>query len=88
MTDRSPVQRPVVVHFAERFLAVTENWIYHQVVRACRYRPVVATEAREKKTERFTGAPHLAPRRRLDETAAARKPVLRWKPDPVKAAAE
>ncbi len=25
-------------------------------------------------------APHLTPRRRLDETLAARKPVLRWKP--------
>ncbi len=29
--------------------------------------------------ERFHGAPMLAPRRRLDETAAARKPVLRWR---------
>ncbi len=28
--------------------------------------------------ERFTGAPYHAPRRRLDETAAARTPVLRW----------
>jgi|GEM_PF-4080 len=27
-------------------------------------------------------APELAPRRRLDETAAARKPVLRWRPTP------
>jgi glycine dehydrogenase subunit 2 len=27
----------------------------------------------------FQAAPRLAPRRRLDETAAARKPVLRWK---------
>ena len=30
---------------------------------------------------RFEGAPHFAPRRRLDETAAARKPSLRWSPD-------
>ena len=30
--------------------------------------------------EWFKGAPRLAPRRRLDETKAARKPVLRWKP--------
>ncbi|KAK0348541.1 hypothetical protein LTR94_036832, partial [Friedmanniomyces endolithicus] len=30
-------------------------------------------------------APHFAPRARLDETLAARKPVLRWKP-PVAAA--
>jgi glycine dehydrogenase subunit 2 len=28
----------------------------------------------------FRAAPHLAPRRRLDETTAARKPVLRWRP--------
>jgi glycine dehydrogenase subunit 2 len=29
--------------------------------------------------EWFKGAPRLAPRRRLDETLAARKPVLRWR---------
>jgi glycine dehydrogenase subunit 2 len=34
--------------------------------------------------ERFSGAPCLAPRRRLDETRAARTPVLTWsKPKPV-----
>ncbi len=39
--------------------------------------------------EYFQGAPRLTPRRRLDETQAARKPVLRWKPAPdTKAAAE
>jgi glycine dehydrogenase subunit 2 len=32
------------------------------------------------------GAPHFAPRRRLDETAAARKPVLVWK-EPIPAVA-
>jgi len=26
------------------------------------------------------GAPYLAPMRRLDETQAARKPVLKWTP--------
>jgi glycine cleavage system P protein (glycine dehydrogenase) subunit 2 len=31
----------------------------------------------------FRAAPRLTPRRRLDETAAARKPVLRWLPTPV-----
>ncbi|WP_138380797.1 aminomethyl-transferring glycine dehydrogenase subunit GcvPB [Luteithermobacter gelatinilyticus] len=31
--------------------------------------------------DRFSGAPYLAPRRRLDETTAARKPVLRWTPE-------
>ncbi len=29
-------------------------------------------------TNRFAGAPYLSPRSRLDETAAARKPVLKW----------
>jgi glycine dehydrogenase subunit 2 len=29
-------------------------------------------------TERFTQAPRFAPRRRLDETRAARAPKLRW----------
>ena len=33
-------------------------------------------------------APHYAPRARLDETLAARKPVLVWKPTPLAAAAE
>ncbi len=31
-------------------------------------------------TERFTQAPRFAPRRRLDETKAAREPKLTWKP--------
>jgi glycine dehydrogenase subunit 2 len=36
--------------------------------------------------ERFTGAPHFAPRARLDETRAARNPILRWTaPKPVAA---
>ncbi|HEX3954720.1 MAG TPA: aminomethyl-transferring glycine dehydrogenase subunit GcvPB, partial [Stellaceae bacterium] len=30
----------------------------------------------------FRAAPMLTPRRRLDETGAARKPVLRWRPEP------
>ena len=30
--------------------------------------------------EAFKAAPRFAPRRRLDETLAARKPVLRWRP--------
>jgi glycine dehydrogenase subunit 2 len=34
------------------------------------------------------GAPHFAPRRRLDETAAARKPVLVWREPGVAEAAE
>lgn len=42
---------------------------------------VMSAKAGDK--ERFSGAPYLAPRRRLDETQAARKPVLRWvRPSP------
>ncbi len=41
----------------------------------------LARAAREGDTARFTQAPRLAPRRRVDETLAARKPVLRWSPD-------
>jgi len=39
--------------------------------------------AQRGETDRFSGAPYLAPRRRLDETSAARKPVLKWtEPEP------
>jgi len=43
-------------------------------------------KARSGDTERFTGAPYYSPRRRLDETAAARRPVLRWTPSVAEAA--
>ncbi|GLI91482.1 aminomethyl-transferring glycine dehydrogenase subunit GcvPB [Methylocystis echinoides] len=39
----------------------------------------LARSAQEGDTQRFTQAPRLAPRRRVDETLAARKPVLRWR---------
>ena len=49
----------------------------------------LAMSARRGETERFVNAPALAPRRRLDETRAARNPVLRWTPPkPVAEAAE
>jgi glycine dehydrogenase subunit 2 len=49
----------------------------------------LAMAAKKGDTARFSGAPYYAPRRRLDETRAARQPVLRWmKPAPVKEAAE
>jgi glycine dehydrogenase subunit 2 len=38
--------------------------------------------AKAGKTERFKEAPRFAPRRRLDETRAARAPVLKWTPPP------
>ena len=45
--------------------------------------------AQKGETERFSGAPYLAPRRRLDETGAARKPVLKWTaPEPAEVTPE
>ena len=44
--------------------------------------------AGEGDTERFTGAPYHAPMARLDETRAARQPILRWTPDMPAEAAE
>jgi glycine dehydrogenase subunit 2 len=44
---------------------------------------------RRGEADRFQQAPMLAPRRRLDETRAARQPKLRWeKPLPYSEAAE
>jgi glycine dehydrogenase subunit 2 len=49
----------------------------------------LAMAAKNGDKERFTGAPYHAPRRRLDETRAARSPVLKWTPPaPVAEAAE
>jgi glycine dehydrogenase subunit 2 len=49
----------------------------------------LAMAAKRGDTACFSGAPYYAPRRRLDETRAARQPVLRWmKPEPQKEAAE
>ncbi len=38
----------------------------------------LAFAAQRGETERFVGAPYYAPRRRLDETRAARNPILKW----------
>jgi len=49
----------------------------------------LALAAKAGDKARFSGAPYHAPRRRLDETRAARTPVLRWvKPAPLSDAAE
>lgn len=40
----------------------------------------LAERAKTGDAEAFQQAPRLTPRRRLDETAAARRPVLRWTP--------
>ncbi len=41
----------------------------------------LAVRAKSGDAAGFHAAPRLAPRRRLDETTAARKPLLRWRPD-------
>jgi glycine dehydrogenase subunit 2 len=49
----------------------------------------LAMAAKRGDTARFSGAPYYSPRRRLDETRAARQPVLRWvRPAPQSEAAE
>jgi glycine dehydrogenase subunit 2 len=49
----------------------------------------LAMRAKRGETERFSGAPFHAPRRRLDETRAARNPILKWVPPaPISQAAE
>jgi glycine dehydrogenase subunit 2 len=47
----------------------------------------IAREA-EEDPEFVKSAPHNTRVKRLDETAAARKPVLRWKPAAAKSAGE
>ena len=42
----------------------------------------LAARAKAGDAAYFHDAPRLAPRRRLDETTAARQPVLRWRPEP------
>jgi len=42
----------------------------------------LAERAKAKDVAHFHAAPRLTPRRRLDETRAARQPLLRWKADP------
>jgi glycine dehydrogenase subunit 2 len=43
----------------------------------------LAEASRSGELCRFREAPVSTPRRRLDETSAARKPVLRWRPERV-----
>jgi len=78
---------PLVVHGA-MLIEPTESESKESLDRFIHVLRSLALEARAGQTARFEGAPHYAPRRRLDETLAARKAVLRWKPDVLKEAAE
>lgn len=71
---------PLVVHGA-LLMEPTESEsketldLYVKTLRA------LAERAQSGDAEFFAEAPRFTPRRRLDETAAARKPILRWKPE-------
>jgi glycine dehydrogenase subunit 2 len=47
----------------------------------------LALAAKRGDIERFAGAPYHAPRRRLDETRAARTPILKWTKPTIKSSA-
>jgi glycine dehydrogenase subunit 2 len=78
---------PLVVHGA-MLIEPTESESKESLDRFIHVLRQLALDAKAGKTARFAGAPHFAPRRRLDETNAARKPVLRWKPKDLPQAAE
>jgi glycine dehydrogenase subunit 2 len=78
---------PLVVHGA-MLIEPTESESKESLDRFVAVLRGLAEDAKAGRRERFEGAPHYAPRRRLDETAAARKPVLRWKPSVLPEAAE
>jgi len=78
---------PLVVHGA-MLIEPTESESKESLDRFIHVLRSMALEAKAGKTARFEGAPLLAPRRRLDETAASRKPVLRFKPAELPQAAE
>ena len=78
---------PLVVHGA-MLIEPTETESKGELDRFCDALEAIAKRAAEG-DESLKGAPYLAPMRRLDETQAARKPVLKWVPDnPQSVAAE
>jgi glycine dehydrogenase subunit 2 len=79
---------PLVVHGA-MLIEPTESESKESLDRFIHVLRALAGEAKAGNRARFDGAPRFAPRRRLDETRAARKPVLRWtQKTPVADAAE
>jgi glycine dehydrogenase subunit 2 len=68
---------PLVVHGA-MLIEPTETEPKREIDRFCDAVLRLASAAKAGDVARFKGAPFKAPLRRLDETAAARKPRLRW----------
>ncbi|MEH6678357.1 aminomethyl-transferring glycine dehydrogenase subunit GcvPB [Phenylobacterium sp.] len=71
---------PLVVHGA-MLIEPTETESKQELDRFCDALVALAQAAKAGDVDRFKGAPYLAPMRRLDETLAARKPRLTWKPE-------
>jgi glycine dehydrogenase subunit 2 len=69
---------PFVLHWA-MLIEPTETEPKRELDRFCEAMLALAAAAKAGDSERFKGAPHLAPLRRLDETQAARKPRLVWR---------
>jgi len=70
---------PLVVHGA-MLIEPTETEPKRELDRFCDAMLALAGAAKGNDRERLKGAPYLAPMRRLDETLAARKPRLTWRP--------
>jgi glycine dehydrogenase subunit 2 len=70
---------PLVVHGA-MLIEPTETESKAELDRFIEALRLLAGAAKAGETDRFKNAPHLAPLKRLDETLAARKPKLKWKP--------
>ena len=73
---------PLVVHGA-MLIEPTETESKAELDRFCDALLALAAAAKAGDLDRFKSAPHLAPMRRLDETLAARKPRLAWRPEPI-----
>ena len=71
---------PLVVHGA-MLIEPTETESKASLDQFAGVLKALAAKARLGDAARFHTAPRWTPRRRLDETAAARKPVLRWNPE-------
>jgi glycine dehydrogenase subunit 2 len=74
---------PLVVHGA-MLIEPTESESKQSLDRFIASLRKLAAAARSGDVARFHDAPRFAPRRRLDETKAAREPRLRWSPAPTR----
>src|SRR5882672_5946844 len=70
---------PLVVHGA-LLIEPTESETKETLDQFVASLRALAGRAKAGDAASFHAAPRLTPRRRLDETRAARQPVLRWKP--------